>query len=122
MSAWTLYWVLMLDNIGCLAGFVAGAAGMAFAFCVFFAVPLSFEPVEDGWKIWRRFFIPTIVTMLISLPVATLLPSTKQAAVILIVPRIATEENLQALQDETGELYGMAKEWLKDQTNKAEKE
>lgn len=48
---------------------------------------------------------------------ATFLPSSKQAAVILVLPKIATEENLDRAQSEAGELYDLAKQWLKEKAD-----
>jgi len=41
-------------------------------------------------------------------------PTADAAAVILVLPRIATSENIEAVRDEAGDLYGLAKQWLEE--------
>ena len=47
----------------------------------------------------------------------TITPSTKQAAVIWLLPKITTEQNLDKVQSEAGELYDLAKQWLKEKAD-----
>ncbi len=44
--------------------------------------------------------------------VYTLMPTTKQAAAIMVVPKIATNENIETLTDEAKSIYGLAKEYF----------
>ena len=51
--------------------------------------------------------------MLVVTAGAVLTPSTKQAAVIVLAPKIASQENFDFATDEAKELYGLAKDYLK---------
>ena len=42
----------------------------------------------------------------------TVIPTTKQAAVIWLLPKVVTEQNMEKVQSEAGELYDLAKQWL----------
>lgn len=72
----------------------------------------------------KRVAVPLACAGLLCIAIAVATPTTKQAATIWLLPRIATEENIDAATDEVREVYGLAKQWLRDQveTPKAEKE
>jgi hypothetical protein len=104
ISAWDIYWVMQLDTIG-------GAA----AFAAFLGLMLTMF----AWAAWvdkgirTPITLPVIVTVL-WLPIvaaAIFIPSTKTAAMMVVVPRIANNE---AIQREAGDLYGIAKDALRE--------
>ena len=66
-------------------------------------------------NVFLRIVFPVLLFLFtICVLTATFLPSAKQAAVIWLLPKIATEENLDKVQSEAGELYDLAKQWLKE--------
>lgn len=69
-------------------------------------------------NVFLRIVFPVLLFLFtICVLTATFLPSTKQAAVIWLLPKIATEENLDRAQSEAGELYDLAKQWLKEKAD-----
>lgn len=115
MSAWELYFLLKLDDVrfllrlfGILGVFFGIGLGLWGAFRR--DEKMDLKPVNMAWKI----FIPA---WLLAISMATLLPSTKQMAAIMVVPAIVNNEQIQKLPNEVMELLGMgidkAKEMLK---------
>jgi hypothetical protein len=63
-------------------------------------------------------YIATAVTIVIGM----LIPSTKEMAVIIVAPKIVNSEFVQEdLPEEAKELYGLAKQYLKEQVEKESK-
>lgn len=118
ISPFMLYLVLMLDSINSALLTAAVIAGVS--------IPISLtitgmnnenDTYNHGWEDRREARIkvrnkltkmaaPIAVVCFI---IATLLPNTKQAAAIIVVPAIANNEQVQA---EAGELYDLAKQAL----------
>ena len=61
---------------------------------------------------WSQRFLAIGLMLVIAF---TFIPSTKQAAAIYVLPQIVTTENIEAVQAEAGDLYGLAKQWLEEQ-------
>jgi TRAP-type C4-dicarboxylate transport system permease large subunit len=133
ISPFFVYAILKLDAIGIL--FIA-------SFMMFFVLTILFfclgmhckysETDENGNRLTNKqiveskqvgnVFLHIVFPVLLFLSTicvltATFLPSTKQAAVIWLLPKIATEENLDRAQSEAGELYDLAKQWLKEKAD-----
>ena len=124
MSAWDLYWILMLDNIRETCIGFSIILGSAAVIAGIFWMILGAAPVDESDKriarTGRRVFcvaLPLLVAFVLAM---TFLPTTKQMAAILVLPKIATEENIEAVQEEAGDLYGLAKDWLEDQVESPE--
>ena len=134
MNAWTIYWILQLDSINGLLWALLALVGMAevIALVVWLhgaaANPDSWYSEtfkEDARAAQQRapqaksYFVRMLLTAFIPLCLLTaLIPSTKTAAAMVIVPAIANNETIRK---ESGELYGLAKQALRDAvTDKAE--
>ena len=120
MSAWNLYWLLMLDGITKAFMVAAVVSGVA---AVLSAVAFS-DMANDGdkdAKLAAKWFRVCAITCGVFVVAFTLTPSTKQAAVIFVAPKLANSEFVnETLPTEAKELYGLAKAWLKEQTNNKE--
>lgn len=122
ITAWQIYWVMQLDSIGCFvfAAFVISlvCGGCAFLFAAIHAG-------DDHWS-WncdrigqRQDFRRTlyrwgrlaIAASLVCGLAAALIPSTKTAAAMIVIPAVANNE---AIQHEAGDLYGIAKDALRE--------
>jgi hypothetical protein len=144
ISAWDVYWVMQLDSIGFALSWLGLAALAAAIVALWFAaigfesvgdepvakperighaeIPdFSFERRHREWRErksrrevavastpWVGRFACVFATFT-ALNIA--LPSTKTAATMFIVPAIANNE---AIHKEAGELYGLAKQALKE--------
>ena len=97
-----MYWLVMLDNLS-VAGFMILFVSFT-ATCVLFI-----GHTVEGWPKWP--IIAASCAMLVSMSIITFLPSTKQMAAILIIPKIANSEKVQ----QTGNhLYDLAVEWMEE--------
>lgn len=128
MSGWDIYWLLKLDTFRItflMVGFVLAAVSIAIGAAVMRAYsdlqPLNEKDKKEFNWLTKR-LVCGLALGLLFLGANVLLPSTKQMAVITIGPKVATAENIEALGAESKEIYGLAKQWLKDQAGIKEKE
>lgn len=109
-----LYFVLQLDNIKV---FLCKASEILFVMNVA-AISLALVDFILSRNHEKRYLIGSIAALLLfTIPLAVfqaMLPGTKQMATILILPKIASEENVDYLTQEAKELYSIAKEGLKN--------
>ena len=107
ISAWDIYWVMQLDT---LIGMFVGVA-MACVYVVFLAGLFTDGEAlgidSDRPASWLKW--PAVIFVAAGL-CAAFLPSTKTAAAMIVIPRIANNE---AIQHEAGDLYGIAKDALR---------
>lgn len=122
INAWDLYWTLKLDDIHTAANLFANIIGflslILFVLFLFGIVLTSDEKPSAFGQVMRRGFAASIVVFVaVVVPVfvaKALLPTTKQMAAILVLPKIATQENAETLIGEAKELYELAKEGLRN--------
>lgn len=122
ITAWQIYWVMQLDSIGLAFGLIGiaglGFTGGAFAFgCMNKSSSRIFPELDSSMReaatgaaqiaFARKALIPAILLFL----VGAFIPSTKTAAMMLVIPAVA---NNQAIQHEAGDLYGIAKDALRE--------
>ena len=101
-----LYLITRLDNIGltsCII-MIMGIIGMIVGSI------LCVENGALGKQIFKRSTIVAIIFVLIMI----LTPTTKEMAVILVLPRIVNSDSIEQIQKDSGELYGLALEKLKE--------
>lgn len=101
-----MYWFVMLDSIG-----VGSALLCAFTTFIFFigvlVTSLDEEPPRN-----IRIFTPILGVLSFALfAVCTFLPSTKQMAAIMIVPKLANSEKVQTVGNK---VYDLAVEWMEE--------
>ncbi len=104
MNMMTMYMLTRLDPL-CM--FFAIACIVS-SICVIGSVVLA---GPDRWKEFRRAIKYSVIALVISTCGTILVPSTKEMAAIIIVPKIA---NSTAVQKDVPELYGLGVEWLKE--------
>ena len=117
MNAWTIYWILQLDSINS-AFFVCPFLTLgAIAFIAF---------VSDGEAVFdeseKRFYKwPKVVSGIcaVMLFISIFIPSTKTMAAMVVIPAIANNETIRK---ESGELYDLAKQALRDAVTDKAKE
>lgn len=122
ITAWQIYWVMQLDSIGGMLTFTAIVCGVAVLFLwVWGAIEkacssnspemeLSKREAARGVALHRSAKPLTILAGILLLANA-FIPSTKTAAMMLVIPAVA---NNQAIQREAGDLYGIAKDALRE--------
>jgi len=119
MSAFELYCVLKLDEVKLLLE-STGAIIFIFVIMVLGGFLLNYIDANEKIPLWHKVCSLTLIPMVIfSIFASVLLPSTKQMAVIIIAPKLINNE---VLKDDLKELYGLAKDELKDLIKKKGKE
>jgi len=116
MTSWTLYWITRLDAVGwLLIGAVVLSIGAA---CVNgFLWGEEFDPKSgDSRRYFKRVRKFSALALLLSLT-NTMIPSTKEMAAIIVLPKIANSATVKELGDATVEL---AKQWLESLKPKKE--
>ena len=109
-----MYWLVMLDNL-------TGGLVVILAMCGLFSI---FGGLTLGMIEKEELFLPIMKKLLVvaavSLLCLTFIPSTKQMAAILIVPKIANNEKVQTIGNK---VYDLAVEWMEElKPNKNESE
>ena len=112
ISAFEVYLVMQLDSIRTML-LVSGVIGTAFCFSAFVTV---FE-FEDTPR-WLKFIFGLCILFGFA---SGLLPSSKTAAAMILVPALASEEVVEPVAAEARELYQLAKQALRE-VAKTEKE
>lgn len=97
-----MYWLVTLDAI-VHASFVLAAI----------SVLASVAAIGIACNVGRFFWLPalTIGMFFLSVAAATFVPTTRQAAAIVIVPKIANNEKVQMVGNH---LYELAVEWMEE--------
>lgn len=135
MDAWTIYWILKLDVLGdlcvgtCILSFVS-IIGSAYTFFYWKSRKPYYpnEKVEgDGASEYftemkglllsgsKKCLIVCIILFFVSLLPAALLPTTEQACVIYVLPKIANNEHVQEIPNNISKLVNeKLAEWIDD--------
>ncbi len=121
MSTALLYLILKADDIrGLLIGitilFAVAIATNFFNFVVFNDTPKQYD---EMWPITKKIFFYLIPSFFIFLVLAVICPTTKQAAVLYALPKIV---NSETIQQESRELYDLAKQGLERLAGSAKEE
>jgi hypothetical protein len=117
ISAWDVYWVMQLDAFNGFATFLAILGGALIVLGGFMIGPVSDGegPLAiRGTQLVRCGLIIMIFFALVS----TLLPSSKTAAAMILVPALTSDQVIEPVGKEARELYELAKQAL---TNVAQK-
>jgi len=117
MTMAQMYWIVMLDNVHYVflsARIIGLGALLAVSLVFVMSHDTSFtpEPVRKRW-----FFVPAVILFFSVL--GCFIPTTKQMAAILLIPKLANNERLQ---ETGGKLWTLAEEWLEDLRPKASEE
>ena len=111
ITSMDMYWLLMLDNVKVTSVMVAILGIMAIFGCICW-LGNSFEYENLGQRIIA--IIGSTIVLIIwltAIVLATLIPNTKQMAVILVAPKVINNEQVQELPNQIMEL---ANDWLKE--------
>ena len=110
----SVYWILKLSDIRTMlfifvgfAGVFAAIMGIGWCMCVDL-----YEETADAYK--KAFCRSAALAFLLAIP-ATLLPTTKQMAMIKVIPAIANSEIVGEMSGDAKELYRMGINAIKEQ-------
>ena len=113
ITEWTIYWITRLDTINgsakvvVITGCAISAIGLFAWGMIRDSIATADEPRLDAWMKWgykRLFWV-----LLIAFPVLLFTPTSKEAAAIIVLPRIINNQDVQALG---ADLPKLAREWL----------
>lgn len=112
MTMMQMYWFLMLDNIKTITmipGIIFGIFTMVFIICML-ANSEDWDDLTDHWKIvFIRGSIISFIFAFIFISLTCMIPSTKQMAIIYVVPKIVNNKQVQEIPKKMLEL---STEWL----------
>ncbi len=111
ISSWMVYVILKLTIIH---NFCFSVGILALGLSILMWVFGNLAESEGDIAVVAKFKRLSYPLALVFMPLAILIPTSEQAAAIYIVPKVATVENVEALEGEALELYGIAKEALID--------
>lgn len=125
MSGWMIYWIMILDNAHSLFGDLAIALGIITVVLLFTGFAIWVEPSEEkrkrlGAKI-AKWSIITAPFFVVFATLSVFTPTTKQMAIIYVVPKMATPENTDKFLNKIpSKLLKLSEEWLEDLSPKKE--
>lgn len=123
ITPFSIYLIMRLDSIkSTLTGMSALFSFIGFIALVAFLVSLDSESETclKVRKICSRIVLTAISIVIFCIVSHAFVPSTKEAAAIVLVPKIVNSEFVQeTLPKESKELYFMAKEYLKEKIEEA---
>lgn len=103
-----MYWLTRLDDINFALGLFSILGGVA-TFLLYIFGAIEYEDAPDRrrqvWQIAGR----ALSSVILALIVGTFIPTTKEMAAILVIPKIVNNEKVQ---DAGNKLYDLAVEWL----------
>lgn len=114
MTMVQMYWFLMLDNIKTITmipGIIFGISTMVFIVCIMVNGE-DWDDLTDHWKIvFIRGSIISFIFAFIFISLTCMIPSTKQMAIIYVVPKIVNNKQVQEIPKKMLEL---STEWLEE--------
>lgn len=100
-----MYWLVMLDNL------TFGLGVILVMCCLFFILGIPMLGAIGSEDIFPSIAKKVIVIAAVSLLGLLFIPSTKQMAAIMIVPKIANSEKVQTIGNK---VYDLAVEWMEE--------
>lgn len=111
LSGWTIYWVTRLDNIRSVLLLITTGS-------VISIIIAMISRVESGEKQYTKFAILFASATIVAASVIMLIPSSKEMAAILIIPKLTQNEQVQKIP---GKLLTLADEWMEELRPEKEK-
>ena len=127
-----MYWLVKLDDIQTMLILIGSLVTVAAAATTFSGAVYRSSRKRYSWdtdesikqdhqlgRTMHRYSVPSLLVGIVLLTVGVLVPTTKEMAAILIVPRVANSEKVQTVGNR---LYDLAVEWMDElRPNKQEK-
>ena len=113
ITEWQMYWITRLDNINIAATIflVLAAIGTIIGLVL---MGVRYDDNDKDAKRWgRRVLRTSIPVALLFIFVQMFLPTTKQMAAILVIPKIVNNKKIQELPEN---LLELSNEWIKSKT------
>lgn len=120
MSSLSMYFILMLDNIRGVFGFLSFLSVsnfVLFLICYFFMLEKIDKVPELYINTVKKYFKRITLVSILFVMIHTFTPTTKQMAAIIVIPSVVNNENVQRFSNGLGELSML---WLQDLKSKYE--
>lgn len=104
MTTATMYWITRCEGLNILGLFMA-IMGLG-AFAIMFLLSIT-----DSLNIPKKFIKSFGIAGILGLIMCLFIPTTKQMAAIIVIPKIANSEKIQNLGNE---VYDLAIDWMKE--------
>lgn len=118
MTSWDIYWLTRMDYLQQLMFILAIILGVLslVAGIIFVAAKAeSYDEESEGVNISKKIMTISIPATLVLMSIASLLPSTKELAAIIIIPKIANAiETNQQIKKIPENLITLANDWIKE--------
>ena len=116
MNGWDIYWITRLDYIQSLLGFTGV---MCMCGCVVLCVVIGATTDSFPSDLFKfRWYRAILATGILCVASASMMPSSKEAAAIIVLPAVA---NSEAAQEIGSGLRDLASEWIKAQIEETKK-
>jgi heme/copper-type cytochrome/quinol oxidase subunit 2 len=126
MDAWTVYWLFQLDSINMGFTLLALAFLIAFMWQILVVINAKTDEMIDytgrskentAKKKKALHYIWWVAPLLYM--ISCLIPSTKTMAAIIVLPKIASAENLNIVSKDAGDIYKLAMARVKESLGEA---
>ncbi len=113
-----LYWITRLDNLQFVISILTVFSTIATIILgIMFVVVNNDDDFKDNLPITRKSFYTLLPITLIIMVAGVLVPTTKEAAAIIIIPKVVNSDFVQTkLPKEADALYELTKAWLMEKT------
>ena len=113
--SWLIYLIIVLSNIKLVASvsvFVLLTALLMLG-CL---SPMIFDVIDDGdYKMFKKYTKLGIIVFIISVVLSVFIPSLKESAAIILIPKIVENEQVQGISDKgLNLLNSKLNEWLEE--------
>ncbi len=118
----TLYWLTRMDHLRemmsnlsmflCIVGTIGAVVSVIIKLCA--KDGIGEEGLDRfGTKLLLAFLSMAAISLCLYVT-RSFTPTTKEQAVIKVLPVVASDQNIGLVTDEAKEIYGLAKQWLTD--------
>lgn len=111
----TMYWILKLDDIIKALGVIAGISIILGSIAIVAWMALMSDDKRNLAKYPRMYFFICLTVLISIMVIRPLIPSTRQMAMIKVVPIITNSEIVSEMKGDAKELYRMGIDAIKEQ-------
>ena len=113
-----VYWVLKCDDMITLSRWFIGLSiGCVILSGAILGAGAESRDISEStaWMVWRRITYVCSVTLVISILASTFIPTTKQMAMIKVIPCLANTKVVEEMGNDAKEIYKLGIQAIKEQ-------
>jgi hypothetical protein len=112
ITALQLYWIIKLDTFSDLGIGFSVVFGITTFICIAATIACSIDPdLKNVLPTWKKFSKYSIPLFIFFLSMGTFLPTTKEMAVLIVLPKIINNEKVQEIPNK---VLDLGLEWLEE--------